>query len=88
MVGAADGRLAPTGPPRLNAAVANPPFPSLDAKEHPLADVVFLFTLIAFFALAVLFVGACERIIGPDDAEGQSSATDAAPERVPERVSA
>ena len=42
------------------------------------ADVAFVFILIAFFALAVLFVGACERIIGPDEApEAQSSANEA-----------
>ena len=35
-----------------------------------MADVAFVFILIAFFALAVLFVGACERIIGPDEVEG------------------
>jgi hypothetical protein len=30
------------------------------------ADVLFLAILVAFFALAVVFVHACERIIGPD----------------------
>jgi len=30
------------------------------------ADVLFLAVLVAFFALAVVFVHACERIIGPD----------------------
>jgi hypothetical protein len=29
-------------------------------------DVLLLAVLIAFFALSVLFVRACERIIGPD----------------------
>jgi len=29
-------------------------------------DVLFLAILVAFFALAVLFVKACERIVGPD----------------------
>lgn len=48
-----------------------------------MADVAFLFTLIAFFALAVLFVGACERIIGPDETEAPDLAKDAAPERAP-----
>ena len=31
-----------------------------------MADVLFLAILVAFFALAVVFVHACERIIGPD----------------------
>jgi hypothetical protein len=30
------------------------------------ADVLFLALLVAFFGLAVVFVHACERIIGPD----------------------
>jgi hypothetical protein len=30
------------------------------------ADVLFLAILVAFFAVAVVFVHACERIIGPD----------------------
>lgn len=29
-------------------------------------DVIFVAILCAFFALALLFVKACERIIGPD----------------------
>jgi hypothetical protein len=29
-------------------------------------DVIFLGVIVAFFAVAVLFVKACERIIGPD----------------------
>ena len=31
-----------------------------------MTDVLFLAMLVAFFAVAVLFVHACERIIGPD----------------------
>jgi hypothetical protein len=31
-----------------------------------MTDVLFLAVLIAFFALAVVFVKACEHIIGPD----------------------
>jgi hypothetical protein len=30
------------------------------------ADVLVVAVLVAFFALAVVFVRACERIIGPD----------------------
>jgi len=36
------------------------------------ADVLILAILVAFFALAVVFVHACERIIGPD-LEAQTS---------------
>ena len=32
-----------------------------------MADVVFIAVLLAFFALAVLFVAACDRLIGPDE---------------------
>ena len=32
-----------------------------------MADVVYLFVFMAFFALAALFVRACEAIIGPDE---------------------
>lgn len=31
-----------------------------------MTDVLFLAMLVAFFAIAVVFVHACERIIGPD----------------------
>lgn len=32
-----------------------------------MADVVYLLVIAAFFALAALFVKACEAIIGPDE---------------------
>jgi hypothetical protein len=35
-------------------------------------DVIFIAILVAFFALTVLFVKACERIIGPDLEAGRS----------------
>jgi hypothetical protein len=45
------------------------------------ADVLFVAVLFAFFALAVVFVRACERIIGPD-LEAEASAADTTePER-------
>ena len=31
-----------------------------------MSDIVFLAILVAFFAVAAVFVRACERIIGPD----------------------
>ena len=39
-------------------------------------DVLFVAVLVAFFGLAVVFVRACERIIGPD-LESEASATEA-----------
>jgi hypothetical protein len=42
-----------------------------------MTDVVLLGALVAFFALAVAFVRACERIIGPDvEAEATRDATE------------
>ncbi len=41
-------------------------------------DVIFLVVLMAFFALTVVFVKACERIIGPDvEAARSESPTEA-----------
>jgi hypothetical protein len=49
-------------------------------------DLIFLAILVAFFAVAVLFVGACDRIIGPDlEADVSDDASDT-PE--PERAAA
>ena len=45
-----------------------------------MADVLFLAILVAFFALTVVFVHACERIIGPD-LEAAPPAEAAEPER-------
>ena len=46
-------------------------------------DVVFMVVLIGFFALAALFVVACDRIIGRDEealAEGARGAPEPEPE--------
>jgi hypothetical protein len=41
------------------------------------SDVIFLAILVAFFALAAVFVRACEHIIGPDlEAEAPTDVTD------------
>jgi hypothetical protein len=37
------------------------------------ADLIYLALLIAFFALAALFVVACDRIIGADQAQGEGA---------------
>ena len=31
-----------------------------------MSDVIFLLTIVAFFALCVAYIRACDRIIGPD----------------------
>jgi len=49
-------------------------------------DLIFVAVLIAFFALCVLFVKACDRIIGPS--EESSAATPGAPSADPEKVAA
>jgi hypothetical protein len=54
-------------------------------------DVLFLAMLVAFFAVAVLFVHACERIIGPDlEAEnlGDTATPDGSGGPEPEQVAA
>ncbi len=33
-----------------------------------MADLLFLAIIVVFFALAVLFVRACDRILGPEEA--------------------
>jgi hypothetical protein len=40
-------------------------------------DVIFIAILTAFFALAVVFVKACERIIGPDVEAARAESTSA-----------
>jgi hypothetical protein len=34
-----------------------------------MADLIFVAVIVAFFAVCVLLVKACDRIIGPDDAQ-------------------
>ena len=46
-----------------------------------MGDVVFVAVLVAFFMLAIVFVRACERIIGPDLEAGASATDTAEPER-------
>jgi hypothetical protein len=50
------------------------------------ADLLFLVILVAFFAVAVVFVHACERIIGPDLEAAASVSDSTTPE--PESESA
>jgi hypothetical protein len=50
-------------------------------------DVLFIAILVAFFALAGVFVKACERIIGPDLEAQKSEVSDTTIARVvPERA--
>jgi hypothetical protein len=41
------------------------------------ADLLYLVTIVAFFALMVAFVRLCERIVGKDDALGADLGADA-----------
>jgi hypothetical protein len=59
-------------------------------QEAPVADLLYVMAIVAFFALMVLFVRLCERIVGKDDVVGTDlDAPDAgdpvitAPEEVP-----
>ncbi len=46
-----------------------------------MADIVYVLVIVAFFALATVFVQACDRIIGPDDTSALvSGGAGAAPE--------
>jgi hypothetical protein len=49
-------------------------------KDPSVKDIMFLAVLVVFFALAVLFVHGCERIVGPD-LEAETPADAADPER-------
>jgi len=46
-------------------------------------DLTFVAIMIAFFAIAALFVVACDKIIGPDD-EALALGNEAEPEATPE----
>lgn len=48
-------------------------------------DLAFVTIMVAFFALAALFVAACDRIVGPDD---QTLTPSSAPEPHKESVAA
>jgi hypothetical protein len=57
------------------------------------ADLLYLVTIVAFFALMVAFVRLCERIVGKDDAMGTDLDVDAPAAQdqqteMPEEVSA
>ena len=45
-----------------------------------MGDVVYLLLIAVFFALAALFVKACEAIIGPDELAVPAPVEDAEPE--------
>lgn len=47
-----------------------------------MADVVFVAIVIAFFALAVMLVRACDRIIGPDTLVATTTESEAVHEQV------
>jgi hypothetical protein len=41
-----------------------------------MADLIFVAVIVAFFAVCVLLVKACDRIIGPDDAQVDAEHTE------------
>jgi hypothetical protein len=45
-------------------------------------DIVFLATMLAFFALSVLLVRACDRLIGGDDVGAAGSQSEPHDERI------
>ena len=45
-----------------------------------MADVLYLLIIVGFFALAAVFVKACEAIIGPDELAVPAGAGEAEPE--------
>jgi hypothetical protein len=50
-------------------------------------DVTFVAIMVAFFALAALFVIACDKIIGPDD-EALAASEELTPTPEPEKAAA
>jgi hypothetical protein len=63
----------------------------VQAYDEYMPDVLAIAALIAFFSTAVLFVRACERIIGPDLEATVSESTQpdlSRPEPDPDRVAA
>jgi len=51
-------------------------------------DFTFVVIMVAFFALAALFVIACDKIIGSDEEALAASEDDLAPEPEPEQLAA
>jgi len=47
-----------------------------------MADVAFVLVIIAFFALATVFVTVCDRVIGPDEDVVTETPEQAEPDRV------
>jgi len=46
--------------------------------KHLVADLIFVAVIVAFFALSVLYVIWCNRIIGPDEISTDVPAAEAA----------
>ena len=44
-----------------------------------MADIVYVAIIVAFFALAALFVRACDKVIGPDETATVVSGREAGP---------
>ena len=48
-----------------------------------MGDLIFVAATIAFFAIAVLYVNWCDRIIGPDEFTSEAPASESGPMEVP-----
>jgi hypothetical protein len=53
-----------------------PPSTTRQPWEGHMADLLFVAVIIAFFAVCLLLVKACDRIIGPDDGQLDEDVTD------------
>ena len=51
-----------------------------------MADLLYILTFVAFFALMVLFVRWCERIVGKDDAVASDAAEEPSDTTIPEEA--
>ena len=53
-----------------------------------MADLIFIAVICAFFALCVLYIRWCDRMIGPDDFAAEPAATTATDNTVPPSLTA
>lgn len=64
-----DVGVIPVAATRTNRVAAGPTGPVLVTVEEPMADLAFVAVIIVFFALCLVLVRLCDRIVGPDDAQ-------------------
>lgn len=56
--------------------------PTHSKGDSPMADLIFVSVIVAFFALALLLVRGCQRIIGSDEQVGAASSRTPVPEEL------